>query len=86
MSDAVLIGDKHSIPFQRISATDKYTLGGVGPKNADLSGANLWNAYVSEKQLDSAESLKGATMPNGRMYENWLKIKRHRDGEHGGTS
>jgi hypothetical protein len=25
-------------------------------------------------------------MPNGRMYENWLKIKRHRDGEHGGTS
>ena len=89
MSDAVLIGDKHSIPFQRISATDKYTLGGVGPKNADLSyadlsGANLWNAYVSEKQLDSAESPKGATMPNGRMYENWLKIERHR--EHGSTA
>ena len=68
LSEAVLIGDKRSIPFQRISATDKYTLGGVGPKNADLSyadlsGANLTNAYVSEKQLDSAESLKGATSP-----------------------
>ena len=94
LSDAVLIGDKRSTPVQRLSATDKYTLGGVGPKNADLSyadlsGANLTNAYVSEKQLDSAESLKGATMPNGRMYENWLKIKRHRDrqhGENGGTS
>jgi hypothetical protein len=94
LSEAVLIGDKRSTPFQRISATDKYTLGGVGPKNADLShadlsGVNLTNAYVSEKQLDSAESLKGATMPNGRKYENWLKIKRHRDREHrenGGTS
>lgn len=89
LSEAVLIGDKRSTLFQRISATRKYTLGGVGPKNADLSGANLTNAYVSEKQLDSAESLKGATMPNGRKYENWLKIKRHRDrehGENGGTS
>ena len=94
LSDAVLIGDKRSTPFQRISATGKYTSGGVGPKNADLSyanlsEANLWNAYVSEKQLDSAESLRDATMPNGRMYENWLKIERHRDrqhGENGGTS
>jgi hypothetical protein len=94
LSDAVLIGDKRSTLFQRISATDKYTLGGIGPKNADLgyadlSGANLTNAYASEKQLESAESLKGATMPNGRKYENWLRIKRHRDrehGENGGTS
>jgi uncharacterized protein YjbI with pentapeptide repeats len=88
LSDAVLIGDKRSTPVQRISAPEKYTLGGVGPKNADLSytdlsGANLWNAYVSEKQLDSADSLIGATVPNGRKYENWLKIKRHRDMEHG---
>ena len=27
-----------------------------------------------------------ATMPNSRKYENWLKIKRHRDREYGGTS
>jgi len=88
LSAAVLMGDARSTPVQRISAIDKYTLGGVGPKNADLSyadlsGANLTNAYASEKQLDSAESLRGATMPNGRKYEGWLKIKRHRDREHG---
>jgi hypothetical protein len=89
LSAAVLMGDARSTPSQRISSTGKYTLGGVGPKNADLSGANLWNAYVNEKQLDSAESLEGATMPNSRMYENWLKIKRYRDRQHGendGTS
>jgi uncharacterized protein YjbI with pentapeptide repeats len=40
-------------------------------RDADLSGArlrgaNLTDAYVSEEQLDSAESLKGATIPNGQ--------------------
>ena len=68
---------------------DPAKLSGADLSNAKLFGANLWNAYVSEKQLDSAESLEGATIPNGRMYENWLKIKRHRDrkhGENGGTS
>ena len=38
-----------------------------------MASANLTNAYVSEKQLDSADSLKGATMPNGQKYEDWLK-------------
>ena len=92
LSAAVLMGDPRGTPFQRISVIHKYTLGGVGPKNADLryadlSGANLTDAYVSEEQLDSAKSLKGATMPNGRKYEDWLKIKGHREhGENGGTS
>jgi hypothetical protein len=87
LSAAVLIGDKRSTPLQRISVTRTYTLGGAGPKNADLtyadmSGANLTDAYVSEEQLDSAESLKGVTMPNGRKYEEWLKSKgRGEDGE-----
>jgi uncharacterized protein YjbI with pentapeptide repeats len=92
LNATVLMGDERSTPLQRISAIRKYTLGGVGPKNADLSGANLSganliDAYVSEEQLDSAESLKGATMPNGRKYEDWLKIKGHREhGETGGSS
>ncbi len=92
LNAAVLMGDERGTPLQRISVIHKYTLGGVGPKNADLSyadlsGANLTDAYVSEEQLDSAESLKGATMPNGQKYEDWLKIKGHREhGKNGGTS
>jgi len=42
---------------------------------ADLSGANLKNANVTEEQLEQAESLEGATMPNGQKYEDWLKSK-----------
>jgi uncharacterized protein YjbI with pentapeptide repeats len=40
---------------------------------ADLSGADLTHAIVIEEQLDKAKSLKGATMPNGQKYEDWLK-------------
>ena len=36
---------------------------------ADLSGADLSYAKVSEKQLASAKSLKGATMPDGTKHE-----------------
>ena len=41
---------------------------------ADLSGADLSNAYlkgatVTEEQLEQAESLQGATMPDGQKYE-----------------
>jgi hypothetical protein len=42
---------------------------------ADLSGADLTNARVTEEQLREAESLAGATMPNGQKYEDWLKDK-----------
>ena len=46
-----------------------YTLGGAGPKNANLRGAGLRGAdltdtYVSKEQLDQANSLEGATMPD----------------------
>jgi uncharacterized protein YjbI with pentapeptide repeats len=53
---------------------------------ADLSGADLTNARVTEEQLREAESLEGATMPNGQKYEDWLKDKEGRgeDGENGG--
>jgi uncharacterized protein YjbI with pentapeptide repeats len=48
---------------------------------ADLTDANLTDADLSEakgwtmEQLSAAKSLKGATMPNGQKYEEWLKSK-----------
>jgi len=47
---------------------------------ADLSGADLSYVYlkdatVTEEQLVQAESLEGATMPNGQKYEDWVKSK-----------
>jgi hypothetical protein len=48
---------------------------------ATAGRADLTDAYVSEEQLNSAESLEGATMPNGQKYEDWLKSKG--DGEDG---
>ena len=45
---------------------------------ADLSGANLTNARVTEEQLREAESLEGATMPDGQKYEDWLAYERSR--------
>jgi uncharacterized protein YjbI with pentapeptide repeats len=61
---------------------------------ADLSGANLSGAIlrnvkgVSCEQTEQAESLKGATMPNGQKYEEWLRDKEGcgEDGKNTGTS
>jgi len=55
---------------------------------ADLSGADLYRAKVTKEQLDQAESLEGATMPNGQKYEDWLKDREvsGEDGENGGSS
>jgi uncharacterized protein YjbI with pentapeptide repeats len=56
-------------------------LGGADLSDAILSGAYLSRANLSEargwteEQLRSAESLEGATMPNGQKYEDWLKSK-----------
>jgi hypothetical protein len=38
----------------------------------NLSGADLTNAQITKEQLKETESLKGATMPNGQKYEDWL--------------
>ena len=91
LSKAVLMSsDTGSIPFPIASSTRRTsTFHSAGPKNADLSradlrGADLTDAYVSEEQLRSAESLKGATMPNGQKYEDWLKSRE--SGENGGPS
>jgi uncharacterized protein YjbI with pentapeptide repeats len=55
-------------------------------RHADLSGANLSDAWLrhanlssatglTDEQLDQAQTLEGATMPNGQKYEDWLKDK-----------
>jgi uncharacterized protein YjbI with pentapeptide repeats len=43
--------------------------------NANLSGAHLTGAQgITNEELEQqAASLKGATMPNGQKYEEWLK-------------
>jgi hypothetical protein len=53
-------------------------LGGARLRGAFLDGARGW----TEAQLYTARSLEGATMPNGQMYEEWLKSTgRGEDGE-----
>jgi uncharacterized protein YjbI with pentapeptide repeats len=60
-------------------------LSGANLHNANLSGAILSNANLSgaqritsEKLYQQAASLKGATMPNGQKYEDWLKSKENK--------
>jgi len=40
----------------------------VGLTGANLKGADLNNAKVTDKQLATAKSLSGATMPNGSIH------------------
>jgi uncharacterized protein YjbI with pentapeptide repeats len=53
--------------------------------DADLTDADLTDADLTDargwtmEQLTAARSLEGATMPNGQMYENWLKSKGSRE-------
>src|SRR5215203_4409827 len=49
-------------------------LSGTDLSRANLNGAERW----TEEQLIAAESLKGATMPNGQKYEVWLKQTQYR--------
>jgi Pentapeptide repeats (8 copies) len=50
-------------------------LTGVSLQGANLEGANLEGAQLDEEQLAYCASLKGAIMPDGRKYEDWLKSK-----------
>jgi hypothetical protein len=57
--------------------------------DADLTGANLEGVkgITNEDLALQAASLKGATMPNGQKYEDWLNSKgRGEDGENSGCS
>lgn len=47
-------------------------LGDADLSGVNLSGADLTNAQITKEQLKETESLKGATMPNGHKYEDWL--------------
>ena len=56
---------------------------GADLRDADLTRANLSGADLSgataitnEELEQQAASLKGATMPNGQKYEDWLKDKK----------
>lgn len=48
-------------------------MNGARLDGADLSGVDLANAQVTTGQLQTATSLIGATMPDGRTYEDWLE-------------
>jgi uncharacterized protein YjbI with pentapeptide repeats len=57
----------------------------LDPHGGDLRGANLEGAKgVTKEQLEAAESLEKATMPNGQKYEDWLESKDR--GHAGGNS
>jgi uncharacterized protein YjbI with pentapeptide repeats len=74
------------------------TLRKANLSGANLSEANLSNAYLreanlsgaeglTEEQLAAAQTLQGATMPNGQKYDDWLKSKnRAEDAKNNGTS
>ena len=70
------------------NAVRNANLRGADLSNVNLSGANLKGANVTEEQLAKCKSLKGAIMPNGQKYEDWLKDKegRREDGENSGPS
>jgi uncharacterized protein YjbI with pentapeptide repeats len=62
-------------------------LRGVELREADLTGANLrgvidfahfptgWRVANETLEEQQPKSLRGATMPNGQKYEDWLKHK-----------
>jgi uncharacterized protein YjbI with pentapeptide repeats len=69
--------------------TEPANLSGADLSSADLSGADLSGAtnllgaqgIITNEELDQqAKSLKGATMPNGQKYEDWLKSKNREEG------
>jgi uncharacterized protein YjbI with pentapeptide repeats len=65
-------------------------LSGAHLSRADLTGAKLkgTKGITSEELHKQAETLEGATMPNGQKYEDWLKAREgHKEtGENGGPS
>jgi uncharacterized protein YjbI with pentapeptide repeats len=69
---AVLSGAKLSRTDLSGATLNEANLSEAGLSGANLSGAWGWGLY---ERLSAAKSLKGATMPNGQKYEDWLKSK-----------
>jgi hypothetical protein len=44
-------------------------------RDADLSYADLSGSTITEEQLFTCRSLEVATMPDGRKYEVWIKVR-----------
>jgi uncharacterized protein YjbI with pentapeptide repeats len=63
-----------------LSYTDlrRASLSGANLQGADLGGANLSSARgITNEDLErQTYRFKGATMPNGQKYEDWLKSKK----------
>jgi uncharacterized protein YjbI with pentapeptide repeats len=56
-------------------------LSGADLYGTKLNGANLCGArWLTDEQIAAAESLHGATMPNGQKYEDWLKDRENHGG------
>ena len=55
-------------------------IGYLDLSGADLNGADLSGAFgvANEKLEQQAKYLKGATMPNGQKYEDWLRDRERR--------
>jgi uncharacterized protein YjbI with pentapeptide repeats len=71
LSDANLLGANLSNAYLWSA-----NLGGVTLFDADLSDADLSGAYgLADEQIAAANTLAGATMPNGQKYEDWIKDK-----------
>lgn len=79
-SGADLVGANLSKADLTDSNLSGANLFGTSFSRADLGGADLSGAQgiIAENLEQQAASLRGATMPNGQKYEDWLKDKEDR--------
>jgi len=69
---------------QRVDGRDPIiSLRGADLSGADLSGADLggFARGVANELEQEAETLEGATMPNGQKYEDWFKDRENHGGD-----
>jgi pentapeptide repeat protein len=88
LSGAYLSGAYLSVADLRRAHLEEAHLSGAELFEADLRYANLSEAKEwTKEQLLAADSLAGATMPDGQKYEDWLKSKvSGEDGENSSPS
>jgi hypothetical protein len=68
LSKASLSGANLSGAYLILTELSDADLSGANLITADLSGAILRDAKVANEQLEAAKSLKGATMPDGKIH------------------